>query len=146
MSDCKLRIQIENGAINDIISYGFYLVKSPSELALPIKESNIIVTDFPDEDGVTVYIPPIPAKKEFDYPIELLYFSTSLPDANQKIHDFYESLVGKKITLYNDLKGVMVIGYVKGYKDVSFYRNEKDVVIFELNFLIPKPNECNFKL
>ena len=144
MSDTLMRIKIGAGTPIDIVSLGFHFIGSPSELAANVKESSIVTTDFPEEDGVEAYVSPIPSKKEFDYPISFLYFSDNLNDANGKIHDFYESLLGRKITIYNDYKKVMVVGYAKSYKNGSFYRNEKDVVEFEINFLIPKPSACNF--
>ena len=142
----NMRIQIADGVINDIGIYGFYLGKSPSVLAPDIKENNFVITDFPEEDGETVYIPATPKKKSFDYSITLIYFTGSLNAANTAINNFYESLVGKLITIYNDYKKVMVKGYVKSYKEAEFYRKEKDVVTFEIVFYIPKPQDCNFKL
>lgn len=141
-----MRIKIGDGAIYDIAHYGFYLGKSPSELGCEPKESNMIITDFPEEDGVDVYVPPVVAKKEFDYPITLIYFNESIDTANAAITSFYNSIYGKKITIYNDYKKVMVVGYVKSFKNAEFYRSEKDVVTFELTFLIPKPQDCNFNL
>lgn len=142
----NMRIQIASGIITDIGSYGFYLGKSPSILAPDIKENNFVITDFPEDDGETVYVPTTPKKKSFDYPITLIYFTGSLNAANTAINNFYESLVGKLITIYNDYKKVMVKGYVKSYKEAEFYRKEKDVVTFEIVFYIPKPQDCNFKL
>lgn len=140
----NMRIQIADGAIKDIGVYGFYLGKSPDILATDIKDSNFVITDFPDEDGDSVYTPEVQKKKSFDYPITLIYFSKDINTANAVINGFYELLVGKLITIYNDYKKVIVSGYVKAYKDVSFYRKEKDVVVFDLVFYIPKPQDCTF--
>lgn len=140
----NMRIQIGENAIVDIGTYGFYLGKSPDTLAPDIKDSNFVITDFPDEDGDSVYIPTVQKKKSFDYPITFIYFSSDIDAANSVINNFYESLVGKLVTIYNDYKKVTVKGYVKSYKDVSFYRQEKDVVVFELIFYIPKPQDCIF--
>lgn len=146
MANCKMRIQIGVGTINDIITYGFYLGKSPGMLAPDLKDSNFVVTDFPEVDGDVVYVPPVPAKKSFEYPITFIYFSDTLDSANQAITTFYESLIGKKITIYNDFKKVMVVGYAKAYKEGQFYRDEKDLVVFDVVFYIPKPQDCNFNL
>ena len=146
MGDCKMSIKIGSGAVYDIGHYDFHLGKSPSELGCDIKESNFVITDFPEEDGVDVYIPIAPSKKEFDYPITLIYFTESIDNANAAITSFYNALQGKKITIYNYFKRVMIVGYVKAYKNVEFYRQEKDVVTFELTFFIPKPQDCNFNL
>lgn len=141
-----MRIQIGTGAITNISIYGFYLAKSPSELACDVKESNIVTTDFPEESGVRLYIPASPSKKPFDYPISLVYYEKSLNTANARIATFYESLIGKQITIYNDDKKVKVVGYAKSYKAGEFYRNEIDVIIFDITFFIPRPQDCDFNI
>lgn len=140
----NMRIKIADGATIDIGTLGFYLGKSPSELSANIKESNFVVTDFPDEDGEDVYVPSTPKTKSFDYPVTLIYVSNDINVANTVIKNFYDSLVGKLIIIYNDYKKVMVKGYAKSYKSAEFYRNEKDVIVFEIVFYIPKPQDCNF--
>ena len=141
-----MRIQIGTGAITDISTYGFHLAKSPSELAPDIKESNIVTTDFPEESGVRFYVPTAPTKKSFDYPISLVYYEKSLNTANARITAFCESLLGKQITIYNDDKKVKVVGYAKSYKAGEFYRNEIDVIIFDITFFIPRPQDCDFNI
>ena len=145
MSDtCKMRIKIADNPTYSIDYYGFYLAKSPSELGCDVKESNIVTTDFPESDGDAAYIPSTVSKKSFDYTISLIFFDNNLNTANKKISEFYNSLLGKKVTLFNDYKGVKIVGYVKSYKAGEFYRNEKDVVVFDLTFFVPKPGECDF--
>lgn len=147
MSDnCKMRIQIDKGSILGIDTYGFHLAKSPTVFGCDLKESNFVVTDFPENDGDTVYIAPTPTKKSFEYPVSFLYFSDTLNSANLAITAFYESLIGKKITIYNDYKKVMVVGYAKTYKEGQFFRDEKDVVVFEIAFYVPRPQDCDFNL
>lgn len=255
-----MRIQIGTGTITDISTYGFYLVKSPSELGCDVKESNIVTADFPEESGQRLYIPAVPSKKSFDYTISLIYFDKSagrnlivgsnidvtkqatdasfycwlplsipleigktyilssdihtgdfetpnLSDGvgnysngqpiafntpftalyasrsiriyhtntmqigrisnlklesgnhvngwslapedstnNSKINSFYESLLGKQVTIYNDDKKVKVVGYAKQYKAGEFHRNEVDAIIFDLTFFIPRPQDCDFNL
>ena len=143
---CKMRIQIGDGDITDIATLGFFLAKSPSELACNVKGSNIITADFPEEDGEAFYIPTAPKLNSFDYTISLIFFDGSLNSANQKITGFYNSLLGQKVTVYNDFKQVKVVGYVKSYKSGEFYRKEKDVVIFDLTFYVPDPTLCDFCL
>lgn len=146
MSDnCKMRIKIgDDGATYGIDYYGFYLVKSPSTLGCDVKESNIVSVDFPEMDGDAFYIPSSPSKKSFSYPISLVFFDNSLNSGNKKISDFYNSLLGKKITIFNDYKGVKIVGYVKSYKDGEFYREERDVILFDLEFYVPRPQDCDF--
>lgn len=141
-----MRIQIGTGAIVDIVSLGFHLGKSPNTIGCDLKESNFVTTDFPENNGDTVYVNPNPTKKSFDYPITFIYVSTELDSANLAISNFYNSLLGKKITIYNDFKKVKVVGYVKSYKGAEFHRNEKDIVTFELTFYIPKPQDCDFNI
>jgi hypothetical protein len=141
-----MRIQIGTGTIYDISHYGFFLGKSPSEFVCNPKESNFVTTDFPENDGVDIYIPQVPSKKEFDYPITLIYFNNSLNTANGAITSFCNSLVGNKITIYNDHKKVKVVGYFKSQKTAEFYRQETDVITFELVFFIPKPQDCDFSI
>jgi hypothetical protein len=141
-----MRIQIGTGAITDISTYGFYLAKSPGELGCDVKESNIVTTDFPEESGQRFYISTAPAKKSFDYTISLLYYEKSLNTANAKITSFYESLLGKQITIYDDQKKKKVVGYMKSYKAGEFYRNEVDAILFDLTFFVPRPQDCDFNL
>lgn len=138
-----MRIKIDSGAVTDIASLGFYLVKSPSLIGFDIKESNIVETDFPEESGVSIYIPATPTYKPFDYSITLMYSSSSLNDANAKILSLYNSLVGKKITIYNDYKKSIIVGYVRSYKEGEFYRDLGDTITFELTFRVPKPQDCS---
>jgi len=145
-AECKMRIQIEQGDIVDIIDYGFYLGKSPNTIVCDLKDSNFVTTDFPENDGDTLFVKPIPTKKAFEYPITFIYVSTEINTANQVISNFYNSLLGKKVTIYNDYKKVKVVGYVKSFKGADFYRDEQDIITFEVTFYVPKPQECDFNL
>jgi len=145
MSDiCKMRIKIADNPTYGIDYYGFYLAKSQSEMGCDPKDSSIVITDFPEVDGDTFYIPPMPSRKSFDYDISLSFFDDNLNSANKKISEFYNSLFGQPITIYNDYKGVKLVGRIKSYKAGEFYRNEKDVVLFDLTFYIPRPQDCDF--
>jgi hypothetical protein len=144
-ADCKISIAIEDGEEVDLSTFGFHLMKSPSLLGYDIKENSILTTDFPEENGSRFYILPTPPKKSFDYQISLLYFENSLYTANAKIVDFCESIFGKKITIRNYYKGVLVVGYVKTYTAGEFYRNAVDAISFDLSFFVPRPQDCLLK-
>lgn len=143
---CDLKIKIPDKDEFRLSEIGIYLIKSPSTLFPDIKDSNIVVTDFPEEDGVDVYVPQSPSQKEFDYTIQLLYFSKDLNSANAVINSLCSDIAGKKVQITNEFKNTMVVGFLKSYKEGSFLRDESDCVTFELTFLIPKPSECNFAL
>lgn len=137
-----MRIQIGSGAITDISSLGFELIKSPENYGSSIKDSNIVVTDFPEEDGVRVYIPEKPKKQAFDYTVKLAYYN-STGDAPSKISAFIESLLGKDVTIYNDYKKVKLTGKYKSYKDEGTYEGTK-VAIFSVTFLIYNPSTITY--
>ena len=143
LTDCSIALQIGLDPIIDLSIFGFYLVKSDDLLAANVKDTNIVITDFPDEHGVVAYVPPTPKLAPFDYTISLICYG-ELYTSNQKITQFYASLLGKRIIIYNNFKGVSLSGYAKGYKAGTFYRSEKDVVIFDIIFYIDKPQDCNF--
>ena len=113
------------------------LIKSPENYGSSIKASNIVVTDFPEEHGSRVYIPP--KKEAFDYTIKLGYYSES-DDAPEKIDAFIESLMGQDVIIYNDYKGVQLTGKYKSYKDGGTYEGTK-VALFDVTFFINNPDE-----
>jgi hypothetical protein len=134
-----MRMKIGDGAVTDISTLGFELIKSPESYGSTIKDSNIIVTDFPEEHGSRVYIPAEPKKATFDYTIKLGYYSES-GDAAAKINAFIESLIGKDVVIYNDYKKVQLTGKYKSYKDDGTYEGTK-VALFDVTFLINNPDE-----
>lgn len=133
-----MRIKIGDGAITDIATLGFELIKSQENYGSNIKSSNIVVTDFPEEHGSRVYIPSLPKKEAFDYTIKLAYYSEN-NDAATKIDAFIESLLGKDITIYNDYKKVQLTGKYKSYKDDGTYEGTK-VALFDITFFIYNPD------
>lgn len=133
-----MRIKIGTGAVTDISTLGFELIKSPENYGSSIKESNIVVTDFPEEHGSRVYIPEEPKKAAFDYTITLGYYSEN-GDAATKIDAFIESLLGKDVVIYNDYKKVQLTGKYKSYKDGGTYEGTK-VALFDVTFIIDNPN------
>lgn len=137
-----MRFKIGDGAIFDISTLGFELIKSPENYGSNVKDSNIVITDFPEEHGSRVYIPPAPKKAAFDYTIKLGYYSEN-GDAATKIDTFIESLLGKDVVIYNDYKKVQLTGKYKSYKDGGTYEGTK-VALFDVTFLIYNPNTIVF--
>ena len=133
-----MRLKIGDGAIFDISTKGFELIKSPENYGSSIKDSNIVVIDFPEEHGARVYIPPSPKKEAFDYTIKLGYYSEK-GDAATKIDAFIESLLGKDVVIYNDYKKVQLTGKYKSYKDGGTYEGTK-VALFDVTFFIYNPD------
>ena len=133
-----MRLKIGDGAIFDISTKGFELIKSPENYGSSVKDSNIVITDFPEEHGSRVYIPPAPKKAAFDYTIKLGYYSEN-DDAATKIDTFIESLLGKDVVIYNDYKKVQLTGKYKSYKDGGTYEGTK-VALFDVTFLIYNPD------
>lgn len=133
-----MRLKIGTGAITDIATLGFELIKSPENYGSNIKDSNIVVTDFPEEHGSRVYVPAAPKKSAFDYTIKLGYYSEN-NDAATKIDAFIESMLGKDIIIYNDYKKVQLTGKYKSYKDGGTYEGTK-VALFDITFFINNPD------
>lgn len=139
-----MRIQIEDAQPKDIKEYGMELIKSPLAYSAPIKGSNIVTVDFPEEDGVEVYIPDNPKMESIDYEITLAFVKKDGESISQKINSFVSSLKGKKVTVYNDYKGVSFEGYLKKYTDGEMYKGST-VATFKITFLVPKPNLINYQ-
>lgn len=133
-----MRLKIGENAAFDISTKGLELIKSPENYGSSIKDSNIVVTDFPEEHGSRVYIPISPKKEAFDYTIKLGYYSES-GDAPEKIDAFIESLMGQDVIIYNDYKGVQLTGKYKSYKDGGTYEGTK-VALFDVTFFIYNPD------
>lgn len=133
-----MRIKIGEGAIIDIASLGFELIKSPENYGASIKGSNIVVTDFPEEHGSRVFIPTAPKKEAFDYTVKLGCYSES-GDAPTRINAFIESMLGKDVVIYNDYKGIQLTGKYKSYRDGGTYEGTR-VALFDVTFFIYNPD------
>lgn len=139
-----MRIKIADGVIKDIKYYGLELIKSPERFGFKIKESNVIRTSFPEEDGDNVYIPPSPKREAFEYKVTLAFVAKQGERIGDKVNDFIEKIRGHEITIYNDYKGVELKGYLVNYSDGQFYKGS-EVATFEVVFLIPDPSKVIFQ-
>lgn len=134
-----MRIKIGDDGIKDISTWNLELIKSPDNFGGKIKDSNIIATDFPEEDGEVVYMPTVPKQEAFDYVVTLAFHSpTQKPSI--KIDAFVKQLIGKVIIIYNDYKGVQLEGRYKDYKGGELYKNT-NVATFDLVFRVSEPNK-----
>lgn len=128
-------IKIADGAEVNLSTYDMEVISSPEAFGMTIKASNIIKTDFPEEDGEEVYIPDNPSVESFDYKMELAVVTKIGESPSVKIAQFVTDIMGKKLTITNTLKRVKVDGYFSGYKDVKYY-NER-VSVFEIMIYVP---------
>ena len=128
-------IKIADGAEVNLSTYDMEVISSPEAFGMTIKASNIIKTDFPEEDGEEVYIPAKPSVESFDYKMELAVVTKIGESPSVKIAQFVTDIMGKKLTITNTLKRVKVDGYFSGYKDVKYY-NER-VSVFEIMIYVP---------
>ena len=153
----EMRIKIGTAEPVDITTWKLHLIKSPSVMAADIKENNVVIKDYPENNGEDYYINPTPKLSAFDYEVTFAYHeegitnSLDLKKANYYITTFYNAMLGKKITIYNDYKKqTMVDCYVKSYKEGEFYRGKfslsRDIVIFSVTFRIPNHASCVFSV
>lgn len=131
-----MTIQIGDGTERDLSYYNMELISSPQAFGGEIKSSNIVKTDFPEEDGDVVYIPIAPKVVSFDYKIKLAFIAQSGQTPAQKIMEFMGQILGKKITVKNLHKGVKIEGYPTKYADAEF-TPDKRVAIFDLTIYVP---------
>ncbi|NCU31115.1 hypothetical protein EOM57_04920 [Candidatus Saccharibacteria bacterium] len=124
---CKIRIQIADGAIQDAKTvWGFHLIESDETIIPPVRDYETI--KFPESAAEEIY--PYTVFEPFDYTCTLLCIG-ALTTINSTVKNFYDSLFtvtsgvdlrqAKVITLYNDYKGVKVSGYVKTAEGQDYY-------------------------
>ena len=147
--DCKIRIKIGTGEIQDAITtWGLYLIDSDDTIIAPVREYESI--EYPEEAAAEIY--PYTTLKPFDYKCTLLCLG-DLTTVNATVRTFYDSLFAitsgvdlrkaEQITLYNDLKGVRVTGYAKTNDPKDYYpqliEHEKGAFIFEFVLYVADP-------
>ena len=102
-----MRIKIGDDAIKNISTWNLELIKSPDNFGGKIKDSNIITTDFPEDDGEVIYMPSVPKQEAFDYTVTLAFPSTT-EKPSVKINAIVKEWIGKVIVDYNDFKAVQL--------------------------------------
>jgi len=147
--ECKIRIKIGNGSIQDAITaWGLYLIDSDDTIIAPIREYESV--EFPEEAKAEVY--PYTTLKPFDYKCTLLCFG-DLDTVNTTVRTFYDSLFtitpgvdlrqALEITIYNDHKGMQLTGYAKPVDSKDYYpqlaEHEKGAYLFDFVLYVADP-------
>jgi len=145
----KLHIQIESGTINDAeVVYGLYLISSDNTIVAPVKEYE--TQEYPESAAVEIY--PYTTKEPFDYTCKMLIMGDK-DTVNESITAFYDSLFevtegvdlrkAKKITIYNEEKGIQVSGYAKTMTGNDYHtlltEYEKEAFLFDFVLYIADP-------
>lgn len=139
MKGGMMRLKLGDGDIKDISEWGLELIKSPSDFGNKLKDSNVIKTDFPEEDGEVIYIPETPKKEAFDYTITFAFYDDE-GEPSVRINSFIEELVGNVVVIYNDYKGVQVEARYINFKGGKKYNNTR-VVTFDVVFRVSDPSK-----
>lgn len=151
----KARLQIENGEICDITNtYGLVYLKADKRFASPIKDYE--QTAYPEQPGYNVS--PKTVDDAFEYHIEFFIKTDRLTRANKKISNFNNALYTKKdnvktfkrVTFYDDYKGVKIVGYPKPMAEATeFWRgkdgNSVDIVCCKWVIEVNDPSLCDFE-
>lgn len=150
--DCKVRIKIGDGAIQDAqATWRFHLMNSPDMIVAPQRDYE--VENYPEVDGSLIY--PYTSKEPFDYKLTFCFFG-DIDTTNNVIADFYDSLFetesgtdrkkAKELTIYNDYKNVIIVGYAKNIETNDYMVEARNgVVLFDLTIYVAEPKKCNFK-
>jgi hypothetical protein len=145
---CTLSYRINNGALTDIATHGFHLVKSDDRIIAPIKDYEI--QEYPEYSAAEIY--PYASEKPFDYTVKLLAFGDEA-SVNASVRTFWDSLFANSgssmsrmaypITLINYWKGMQVTGYAKSADTDKYYPElieyESSAYIFDIVFFINDP-------
>ncbi len=169
-----VRVQFDSGDINETLAtYGLMYFTSDNRYAAPIKDFE--KTSYPEQSGENLY--PVTTDDAFDYEIEFFVGAESgIDNANYTITAFNalmyteESLeidTGeeedipaymptltkqfKQITLYNDVKGVKIVGYPSPLETANDYwydskGAESDKVTVTLKIRVSDPSLCDFNI
>lgn len=140
--ECKLSYRINGGALTDISTHGFHLVKSDDRITAPIKPYE--EQKYPESSASEIY--PHTVKDTFDYTVELLALG-DFDEVNAVVKTFWDSMFSGSeaypVTLYNYWKGVQVTGYPKSADPSASYPRlaeyEKSAYIFKLILYIADP-------
>lgn len=154
MQMIRVRLQIEDGEIYDITQkYGLVYISGDKTFAAPIKDFEESV--YPEQSGKNIY--PQTTDEAFDYKVVFFIKTDNLTRANKKISRFNNSLytqIGdvktfKQVTLYDDYKGVKIVGYPKPIQTATeFWRDKNgkiaDIVCCEWTINVNNPSLCEF--
>jgi hypothetical protein len=150
----QLRIQIEDGEIIYLPDIGFHLMESPDILIPEQREYETEV--YPEHDGAYIY--PYTVYNPFDYTVKLLYFG-NISSLNSAVHEFWDQMFetvvhggirrAKKIRIFNDYKGVQIVGYAKSAPGEDTYikvlgngTSPDSGWQFDFTLYVANPSEC----
>lgn len=150
----KARIKIGDGDICDITDkYGLVYLNGDKRFSAPIKEFE--ESTYPEQSGKNII--PKTTDEAFEYKVEFFIKTDNLTRANKKITKFNSELYTqegdvktfKQVTLYDDYKGVIIVGYPKPMSEATeFWRDRRgrtaDVVCCGFIIKVNKPNLCIF--
>lgn len=151
------RIQIGDDKVYDTESmFGLIQIDSDNILGAPSKDFE--KTTYPEEEGEHIH--PVTVDNAFKYKVKFFVSAKGgLDAANWKISEFNSAICSdnegvktyKRITFYNDYKGVKIVGYPNPiHTATEFWRDkygkQHDVVCVELVINVDKPSLCNFNL
>lgn len=151
----RSRIQIGSGAVYDAYDqYGFVYMDADERTAPDVQD--FTTTKYVEE--ADEHLDPRTIETAFDYKVKFL---VEAPDGNyksvnNKIDDFNKLLykrgengvlTAQKVTFYNDLNRVKVVGYAKPISEPAevFHTGSyggSDYVVFELTIHVSNPSEC----
>lgn len=150
----RVRLQIEDGEIYDTLDrYGLIYINGSKRFAAPIKKFE--ETIYPEQSGKN--ISPKTTDDSFDYEVEFFIKTENLIRVNKKITRFNSLMYTqdgdvktfKRITFYDDYKGVKIVGYpqpmdvpTKFWRDKNGY--QQDVVLCKLIIQVNNPSLCDF--
>ena len=153
-----VRIKIGDGEILDSVAgYKLWYVSADHRLAADTKDYD--VTTYPEQEGENIN--PKTVDAPFDYKVKFYVKADgSLDNANTVIKAFNDLLYTadangvktfKQVSLYNDYKKVLIVGYPKPIaQPTQFWRDssgeQHDVVVVEWTIRVNKPSLCNFNL
>lgn len=150
----RVRLKIEDGEIFDTASrYGFVYLNADKRFAAPIKKFS--KTSYPEKSGENII--PKTVDDVFEYRVEFFIKTSTIERANKKISQFNSQLYTlegdvktfKKVTFYDDYKGVVIVGYPQPIQEATeFWRDKNgrqvDVVCVEWIIEVNNPSLCDF--
>lgn len=145
--DCNVRIKFDgDNTIYDCQEqWGFILNKSSETIIPPTKDYDVEV--YPEENAA--HVNKYATYEPFDYTITFIAIGTEI-DINAKIRDFYNRCVDnnyinismpnlkkmRKVTVYNDFRGVRFSGYAKPYKGKNIVSADGNNINITFEFVV----------
>lgn len=123
--------------------WGIIVKTTPTVIYPEIKD--YVTHDWPEINGVEIYIPPIPKYKSYDIVWNFSYIGDR-GTSNSNITCFLDYLQGHELSIFSCY---IQNGYRVVYKKCdpkSFKRREEDIVDFDVTFMVTKPKSYGIYL